>query len=90
MLVTGIRERFESSQSALTEFDLRLAEAGYVDGEDYTCSWFHISGVRYFAVRDDFPRLIPTLVPTGVRDVNYVIDLRVCAAFEEELPTRTA
>ena len=90
MLVTGIRESFESSQSALTEFDLRLAEAGYVDGEDYTRSWFHISGVRYFAVRDDFPRLIPTLVPTGIRDVNYVIDLRACAAFEEELPKRTA
>ena len=88
-LVTGIRETLETSQVALTEFDLRLAEAGYVDSEDYARAWYHIPGVRYFAVRDDFPRLIPTLVPTGVRDVNYVIDLRSCAAFEEALPTRT-
>ncbi len=90
MLVTGIRESLESSQSALTEFDLRLAEAGYADGEEYARAWHHISGVRYFAVRGDFPRLIPSVVPTGVRDVNYVIDLRSCAAFEEALPTRTA
>lgn len=90
MLVSGIRERLETSQSALTEFDLRLAETGYVDREDYARAWYHISSVRYFAVRDDFPRLIPTVVPTGVRDVNYVIDLRSCAAFEEGLPTRTA
>lgn len=90
MLVTGIRERLETSQSALTEFDLRLAEAGYADSEDYARAWYHIPGVRYFAVRDGFPRLIPTVVPSGVRDVNYVIDLRACAAFEEALPTRTA
>ena len=90
VLVTGIRQGLETSQSALTEFDLRLAEAGYAEGEDYARAWYHISGVRYFAVRDDFPRLIPASVPTGLRDVNYVIDLRSCAAFEEPLPTRTA
>ncbi len=58
-LVTQSPSNIETSQSASTEFELRLAEAGYADGEEYARAWYHISGIRYFHVRDDFPRLIP-------------------------------
>ncbi len=89
MLVADIRESLETDPVVLTEFDLRLAEAGYADGENYTRTWYQIFGARYFAVRDGFPRLVQAGVPTGVHDVVYLIDLRACAAFEEALPTRT-
>lgn len=87
-LLTRIRQDIEMSQDAGTEFELRLAETGYADDEEYTRSWYHISGLRYFHVRHDFPRLIPAGVPDGVRDVTYTIDLRSCAPFAVEFPTR--
>ena len=87
-LVTRIRQDIEASQAASTEFELRLAETGYADGEEYARAWYHVSGVRYFHVRDDFPRLVSAGVPEGIREVTYTVDLRLCAAFEVEFSTR--
>jgi len=87
-LLTRIHKEIETSQSTGTEFDLRLAETGYADDEEYTRSWYQVSGLRYFHVRHDFPRLIPAGVPDGVRDVSYTIDLRSCAQFAFEFPAR--
>ena len=87
-LVTGIRQHIETSQNASTEFELRLAEAGYAGDEEYARAWYHLSGVRYFHVHSDFPRLTPNLVPAGIQQVTYVIDLRCCAPFETAFPTR--
>lgn len=87
ILVTDIRQRIETSHTASIEFELRLAEAGYADGEEYTRSWYHIAGIRYFEVRDDFPRLVPNGVPAGIREVTYTIDLGSCRTFEIDFPT---
>jgi hypothetical protein len=87
-LVTRIRHDIEASQAASTEFELRLAETGYADGEEYARAWYHVSGVRYFHIRDDFPRLVSASVPAGIRDVTYTVDLRSCTAFEGEFSTR--
>jgi hypothetical protein len=81
-LIAGIRQTIAASQTASTEFELRLADTGYADGEEYGRAWYHIAGVRYFCVRDDFPRLVPAGVPDGIQDVTYTIDLRSCAMFE--------
>jgi hypothetical protein len=67
-----------------------LAETGYADGEEYARAWYHVSGIRYLHVRDDFPRLIPAGVPAGIREVTYTVDLRSCAAFESDFSTRQA
>jgi hypothetical protein len=87
-IVAALRQTMEQSQTARTEFELRLAEAGYADNEEYTHAWYHSSGARYFHVRQDFPRLTATTVPAGVNDVTYVIDLHACAPFAVTFPMR--
>lgn len=87
-LVTRIRQDIEASQAASTEFELRLAETGYADGEEYARAWYHVSGVQYFHVRDGFPRLVSASVPEGIREVRYTVDLRLCVAFAVEFSTR--
>jgi len=87
-LLIRIRQDIETNQSSVTEFEFRLAETGYADDEEYTRSWYEVSGLRYFHVRQDFPRLIPSGVPDGVSDVSYTIDLRSCAPFAVESPMR--
>lgn len=85
-LVADIRRLMETSQTASTEFELRLAEAGYADDEAYTRVWYHVAGIRYFQVRDDFPRLVGALIPAGIREVTYSLDLRSCARFAVPFP----
>lgn len=87
ILVTDIRHRIEASHAASIEFELRLAEAGYTDGEEYARSWYHIAGIRYFEVRDDFPRLVTNGVAAGIREVTYIVDLGLCRAFAVDFPT---
>lgn len=82
VLVTGIRQNIEASQAASTEFELRLADTGYADGEEYGRAWYQVTSTRYFHVREDFPRIVRTAVPEAVHKVCYAVDLRYCAQFE--------
>ena len=84
-LVQSLRMAFESTASASTEFALRLAEAGYTDAEEYGRTWYHVTNVRSYRVRDDFPRLTRAVVPSGVGDGTYTIALDACAPFEEQI-----
>lgn len=83
--VRTIRGSVEVSASATTEFALRLAEAGYTDAEDYERTWYRVTHVQCFQVRDDFPRLTRTMVPAGVGDAKYTVDLGACAPYETPL-----
>lgn len=81
-LVASVRIVVETSPLAGTEFALRLAEAGYADCEEYERGWYSVEHVRYFHVRDDFPRLRREGTPTGVTGVSYSLDLGACNAYE--------
>ena len=65
--------------------ELRLADTGYDDGEEYGRACFHVSNTRYFHVREDFLRLVRTAVPEAVHKVSYAVDLSYCARCEAEL-----
>jgi hypothetical protein len=84
-LVQALRTALETSASATTEFALRLAEAGYTDAEEYERTWFHVTNVRYYRVRDDFPRLTRVVVPQGLDEVTYTLALNACAPFEQHI-----
>lgn len=84
-LVASLRTAIEVSPVASVEFELRLAEAGYADHEEYERAWYRVTQARYFLVRDDFPRLSRAGVPAGVLDAKYVIDLGACGAYESPL-----
>ncbi len=81
-LVASIRVAIESSSSATTEFALRLADAGYVECEEYERVWFRIARLAYFSVNGIFPRLVRSAVPVGVLDATYTLDLAACGPFE--------
>jgi hypothetical protein len=56
-------------------FDDRLMTGGYLDVHAplYANSSWRVSGVRFFQVRDAFPRLTDANLPAGVGDVRYSI-----------------
>lgn len=70
-----IRERFETL----------LFQTGYVPLEAYDEKYFRLISTRSFEICDDFPRLLPDIIPEGIDRVSYQISLESIAAFETAL-----
>lgn len=79
-LINRTRQRID--QAELVEvFEDRISQVGYFDHPNYKHRFFEISGPDYFAVKNDFPRILPTDIPAGVCKVKYGIELSACLPF---------
>lgn len=76
--VTDLLERTEPS--AIMDWDLHLADAGYDALHDYTHWRWIVSTPEFHAVTDGFPR-IAAPVPLGVAGVTYALALSACTPF---------
>ena len=83
-VVEEIRREIEVSPTAAAEFDLRLAEAGYTDRDEYATLRFTAQEIRYYPVGANFPRITTSLLPQGVSRVTYDLDLLRCGTFRSE------
>lgn len=75
-----------SAPSAIPQFDLRLADAGYDPMHDYSAWHWQTSEAEFFAVEDPFPRLAAP-VPLGVSNLSYSLSLDACAPFNTDWAT---
>lgn len=76
--VTEFLERIEPS--AVMDWDLHLADAGYDMLDDYSAWRWVVSSPLFYSVGDGFPRIISP-VPLGVSGVTYSLALSACAPF---------
>jgi hypothetical protein len=76
--VTELLERSEAS--AIMDWELRLADAGFDPQHDYSRWRWLPSAVQFHAVAAGFPRITAPL-PLGVADVSYSLALTACAPF---------
>jgi len=85
-LVCAIRARLAGSPDISPVFEAKLMLAGYTE-RDAACARPYMFGspARY-AVTEEFPRLIPTVVPAGVVETAYTIDLTFCKEFQKDFP----
>ncbi len=74
-----------SSEAAIEEFNLRLAETGFDEQDKSARIYYQIDGIRGYRVIDDFPRIIRAQLPNALVNACYVIDLSGCSNFEMEL-----
>lgn len=86
-LVDGIRRRLIQAgvPGAILEFDSRLAAGGYTDLDEYEHRLFRLEAIRFFEVRDDFPRIRRADLSDGIADANYEVELGKCRRFESDL-----
>ena len=72
-LIQIIEQRLVKSRSAQSDFELKIELAGY-DPELKACKeLFALDERHVFAVGDNFPRLTPGNVPSGIKSVEYEI-----------------
>ncbi len=76
--VTEFLERTEPS--AIMDWDLHLADAGYDMLDDYSAWRWLVSPPLFYSVGDGFPRIISP-VPLGVSGVTYSLALSACTPF---------
>jgi hypothetical protein len=79
--VTDLLERTEPS--AIVDWDLHLADAGYDALHDYSGWRWIVSEPEFHAVTGDFPR-IAAPVPLGVSGVTYALALSACTPFRTD------
>jgi hypothetical protein len=79
--VTDLLERTEPS--AIMDWDLRLADAGYDALHDYSAWRWIVSTPEFHAVAEGFPR-IAAPVPLGVAGVTYALALSACTPFRTD------
>lgn len=79
--VTGLLERTEPS--AIMDWDLHLADAGYDALHDYSAWRWIVSPPDFHSVAAGFPR-IASPVPLGVSGVTYALGLSACATFRAD------
>lgn len=76
--VTDILERTEPS--AVLDWELHLADAGYDALHDYSAWRWIVADPRFHAVTGDFPR-IAAPVPLGVSGATYALAVSACVPF---------
>ena len=80
LVIDECRHKLEADSETLSEFESKLIQAGYSPAHDEEYSKLHvrIAHETLYAVREDFPRLIPSSlvngVPPGVEHVGYDIN----------------
>ncbi|MFE4355293.1 PD-(D/E)XK motif protein [Kitasatospora sp. NPDC056800] len=73
----------------LTELEDALLEAGWVEAHrrHYEHERWVLDGRRFYRVGENFPRIVDSMLPSGVSGVSYNLELRLCGPFQVDEAT---
>lgn len=80
--VEALRDMLTCNPIALRHFEEQLQKAGYVDRDEYRAVEYRMTRVRWFVVRDDFPRLARSRLPASIAGGRYQLLIAALASFE--------
>lgn len=84
-LVAEIKESILNSAPTLIDiFEAKLIAAGYEVRDEYDKESWSIVKRRYYEVKGNFPRIVPSILPFGVQKVSYSILPSTCTSFERD------
>jgi hypothetical protein len=85
-LVDELTTALGGSASAADEFEEKLASLGYLDLPEYRSQMFTVVKLDTFTVANDFPRIIPSKLMSGIQEVTYSIQLAALSPFVTTIP----
>lgn len=79
-IISTIRESLKSDMPALSIFNSKLFEAGYIDkhGLFYQDRFYKVRSENFYDIKSKFPRIKESELRKGVSDVKYSIILAMC------------
>ena len=85
-----VRDEIESQDMSSVEFfEMRLSAVGFDWADDYTDKQWLIGREHFFQVREGFPRITPSMFPSGVSNLRYTISLLECEPFRVDIDALT-
>jgi hypothetical protein len=89
-LIERIRGSLSGASSASRErFEGLLFSAGYLHHEFYDTLTFQRVATSSFLIGEDFPRLRPDGIPSGIQKVTYQLELEACVPFAADIDFTT-
>ena len=81
--IVTIREVLKNDMPALSLFNTKLFEAGYLDKHEllYEDRFYQIRNENHYKIENEFPRIKENELRNGVSDVKYSIILAMCDEF---------
>jgi hypothetical protein len=78
--VAAIRKMLENDVPALSLFNAKLFEAGYLDSHTvfYQDRFYQVRNENYYKIENNFPRIRENELRGGVSEVKYAIILAMC------------
>lgn len=85
-IIGEILSALATNAEATIRFRAKLTEVGYFESQKslYDQPLYYIRATRFYQVRDEFPRILPDELRTGVDTVRYSIRLPDCQAWLTE------
>lgn len=85
-IVREILTLLATNDGTTTRFKAKLAEVGYFETQQslYDQPAYHIRAIRYYQVRDEFPRIRPDELRSGIDAIKYSIRLSDCQTWLAE------
>jgi hypothetical protein len=82
--VDEVKARLEATEpSAIMDWDMRLADAGYDALHDYSAWRWIVAAPEFHAVAEGFPR-VAAPIPLGVTGITYSLALSACAPWSTD------
>jgi hypothetical protein len=82
-LITKMAEIIAGADMAAADlFRSGLLEAGYFKREEYDRPFWLLNARTYLEIRNDFPRIVPSMLEPGIGNVRYRVTLQACAEFK--------
>jgi hypothetical protein len=88
ILINTLRAAIEQQAPEMTlDFEEKILQAKYRNNhaEHYANRTYAERGLEFYEVREGFPRLVESDLPTGVTKASYEITLENCKPFEQPL-----
>lgn len=81
-LIADLRKKVSDDEAASAAFEERLALTNYVTLDAYDLPEFSVVSESMYSVNEAFPKIIPSLVPNGILNVQYQIELELIREYE--------
>ena len=79
-------EKLMTTEVQIKAFSCKLARLGFQDKDrsKYDTSRYRIAKHRYYSVTEEFPRLTKDMIPSGIVNAKYDLDLATISSFERQ------
>lgn len=85
VLVERLHVALNVENIPFTELDYKIRLAGLSQPQRHRDAWFYLDTMNAYKIEGEFPRILTSAIPKGVRRVRYDIEIAACRPYEVKM-----